>query len=91
MKSDMKQVLFLDRDGIVNHDKHFVSRIEDVAFVEGIFQLCKYFKAQGFGIVIITNQSGIARGLFSEQDFQKVMTFILEEFKKKEVPPFIRT
>lgn len=85
MKSEMKQVLFLDRDGIVNQDKHFVSRAEDIAFVEGIFKLCRYFKAQGFEIVIITNQSGIARGLFSEQDFQRVMTFILEEFKRKEV------
>jgi D-glycero-D-manno-heptose 1,7-bisphosphate phosphatase len=85
MISEMKQVLFLDRDGIVNQDKHFVSKIEDIAFVEGIFQLCKYFKAQGYEIVIITNQSGIARGLFSEQDFQRVMTFILEEFKRNEV------
>jgi len=82
MKSEMKRVLFLDRDGVVNQDKHFVSRIEDISFVEGIFQICKYFKAQGFEIVIITNQSGIARKLFSEQDFQIVMTFILEEFKR---------
>lgn len=82
MKSEMKRVLFLDRDGVVNQDKHFVSRIEDISFVEGIFQICKYFKAQGFEIVIITNQSGIARKLFSEQDFQTVMTFILEEFKR---------
>jgi D,D-heptose 1,7-bisphosphate phosphatase len=85
MKSEMKQVLFLDRDGIVNQDKHFVSRVEDIAFVEGIFQLCKYFKAQEFEIIIITNQSGIARGLFSEQEFQTVMIFILKEFKRNGV------
>jgi D-glycero-D-manno-heptose 1,7-bisphosphate phosphatase len=78
----MKQVLFLDRDGVINQDKHFVFRIEDIVFVEGIFQLCKYFQAEGFEIVIITNQSGIAKGLFSEQDFQTLMTFILEEFKR---------
>ena len=82
MKSEVKQVLFLDRDGIVNLDNHFVSRIEDIDFVEGIFQLCKYFKAQGFEIVIVTNQSGIARGLFSEQDFHTVMSFIVEEFER---------
>lgn len=82
MKSEMKQVLFLDRDGVVNQDKHFVSRVQDITFVEGIFQLCKYFRAKGFEIVIVTNQSGIARRLFSEQDFQSVMAFILEEFSR---------
>ena len=81
----MSKILFLDRDGVVNIDKHFVSRIEDIVFIDGIFQVCKYFNAQGFAIVIITNQSGIARELFSEQDFQTVMTFIIQEFKRKGV------
>lgn len=78
----MRKILFLDRDGVVNQDKHFVSRVEDIQFIEGIFHLCKYFTAQGFEIMIVTNQSGIARGLFTEEDFLKVMEFILEEFKR---------
>ena len=78
----MSKILFLDRDGVVNIDKHFVFRIEDIVFVEGIFQLCKYFEEQDYQIVIATNQSGIARGLFSEQEFHAVMSFILEEFKR---------
>ena len=61
----MSKILFLDRDGVVNIDKHFVSRVEDIVFVEGIFQLCKYFEEHDYQIVIATNQSGIARGLFS--------------------------
>ena len=44
----MSKILFLDRDGVVNMDKNFVSRIEDVVFVEGIFQLCKYFEEQNY-------------------------------------------
>lgn len=78
----MSKILFLDRDGVVNIDKHFVSKIEDIVFVEGIFQLCKYFQEQNYQIVIATNQSGIARGLFSEQEFHAIMFFILEEFKR---------
>ena len=78
----MSRILFLDRDGVVNIDKHFVSRVEDIVFVEGIFQLCKYFEEHNYQIVIATNQSGIARGLFSEQEFHAVTSFILEEFKR---------
>ena len=81
----MSKILFLDRDGVVNMDKNFVSRIEDVVFVEGIFQLCKYFEEQNYQIVIATNQSGIGRGLFSEQDFYAIMSFILEEFKRHSI------
>ena len=78
----MRKILFLDRDGVVNIDKHFVSKIEDIVFVEGIFQLCKYFEEHDYQIIIATNQSGIARGLFSEQEFQAIMFFILEEFRR---------
>ena len=81
----MRKILFLDRDGVVNVDKHFISRIEDIVFVQGIFQLCKYFEEQDFQIVIVTNQSGIARGLFSEMEFHTIMSFILEEFRRHEI------
>lgn len=81
MQSRIRQVLFLDRDGIINVDNHFVFRVEDVVFVEGIFQLCKYFRNRGFEIVVITNQSGVGRGIFSEQELKLVMAYILERFK----------
>lgn len=81
MQSKIRQILFLDRDGIINVDNHFVFRAEDLVFVEGIFQLCKYFRDRGFEIIIITNQSGVGRGLFSEQELNLVMTYILERFK----------
>lgn len=81
MQSIIRRVLFLDRDGIINLDNHFIYRTEDIVFVEGIFQLCKYFRNRGFEIVIITNQSGVGRGLFSEQELCLVMTYILDKFK----------
>jgi D-glycero-D-manno-heptose 1,7-bisphosphate phosphatase len=83
MQSRISQVLFLDRDGIINVDNHFVFRVEDVVFVEGIFQLCRYFRNVGFEIVVITNQSGVGRGLFSEQELNLVMTYIFERFKEE--------
>jgi D-glycero-D-manno-heptose 1,7-bisphosphate phosphatase len=81
MKSEIKRVLFLDRDGVINVDKHFVSQVDDIVFVEGIFQLCRYFKSINFEIVIVTNQSGVSRGLFSEVELRQVMDYILKKFE----------
>jgi D-glycero-D-manno-heptose 1,7-bisphosphate phosphatase len=81
MKSQFKRVLFLDRDGVVNVDKHFVSRVDEIVFVEGIFQLCRYFKSLNFEIVIITNQSGVSRGLFSEVELRQIMDYVLRKFE----------
>lgn len=82
----MRKILFLDRDGIVNVDTHFVSKIDEIIFVEGIFELCKYFQEQQFEIVIITNQSGISRKLFTELDFHSIMKFIIKEFRERNIP-----
>ncbi len=79
----MKKILFLDRDGIINIDKHYLYKISDVVFVDGIFALCKYFQSHNFEIVIITNQSGIAQGLYSVNEFHITMTYILREFKEQ--------
>ena len=83
MEPEIKRVLFLDRDGVINVDKHFAFRVEEMVFVEGIFQLCHYFKSVNFEIVIVTNQSGVSRGLFSEEELKKVMNFIVEKFKSE--------
>lgn len=80
MKSEIERVLFLDRDGVINVDTHYVSKVEDIFFVEGIFRLCRYFKSINFEIVIVTNQSGVSRGLFTEAELSRVMDYILRKF-----------
>jgi len=82
--SFMKQkALFLDRDGTVNVEKNYVFRIEDVEFREGIFELVKTFADDGFLIFIVTNQSGIARGFYTEEDFYKLTRWMVEQFRQK--------
>ncbi|WP_235852521.1 D-glycero-alpha-D-manno-heptose-1,7-bisphosphate 7-phosphatase [Helicobacter vulpis] len=61
--------MFLDRDGVINVDKGYVCRIADFVFMPGIFELLSVAKAQGFLLLLVTNQSGIARGYYSVQDF----------------------
>jgi D-glycero-D-manno-heptose 1,7-bisphosphate phosphatase len=72
--------LLLDRDGIINHDIGFLSRIADCRFIDGIFELARTFAEHGFAIVIATNQSGIGRGFFSEGDFAVLMDWMRDEF-----------
>lgn len=76
----MKQALFLDRDGVVNIDHGYVGKFEDFEFVEGIFSVIRHFEEMGFIPVIVTNQSGIARGYYSEGDFHVLMDKVQREF-----------
>ena len=64
----MNKALLLDRDGTINIDKHYVYKKEDFILVNGICEAIKRYNQQGFIVVVITNQSGVARGLFTEQD-----------------------
>ncbi len=76
-----KKGLFLDRDGVINEDYGYVYRIKDFKFKDGIFELLKLFK--NYEIFIVTNQSGIARGFYDEEDFYKLMGWVKNEFKKR--------
>jgi len=81
----MKKALFLDRDGVINIDYGYVGKIEDFKFRDGIFELTKYFSDRGYDIFVVTNQSGIARGYYSEEDFQKLTSYMKDEFSKRGV------
>ena len=64
-----KPAAFLDRDGVINLDKGHVYKIEDFEFINNIFKVCLYFQQQGYLIIIITNQAGIAKGYYNHHDF----------------------
>lgn len=76
---------FLDRDGVINNDYDYVSRIEDFEWREGIFELLKTLKEQQYDLYIITNQSGIGRGYYSIEDFNKLTLWMLKELKEKDI------
>jgi len=64
-----KRAVFLDRDGVVNKDNGYVSQVDDFEFIDGVIEACKELKEKGYLLVLITNQSGIARGYFTEEQF----------------------
>ena len=65
----MKKAVFLDRDGTLNIDHGYVYKIDDFQFIEGSIDALKSLKEMGYLLVLVTNQSGIARGYFSEDQF----------------------
>ncbi len=81
----VNKALFLDRDGVINVDSAYVYQPQKFIFVEGIFDLCRYFVKQGYRLFIITNQAGIGRGFYSEADFKQLMAWVSEEFAKQKL------
>jgi len=76
-----QKALFLDRDGVINVEKHYVYRIEDFEFMPGIFELCSTAMRLGYRLIVITNQAGIARGFYNEADFQRLTDWMLQAFR----------
>ena len=79
------KAIFLDRDGIINKDINYLHKIDECEFIDGIFDSCLFLINLGYKIIIITNQSGIARGYFTEKDFQKLNQWMLNQFKEKNI------
>ncbi|QDT29223.1 D-glycero-alpha-D-manno-heptose-1,7-bisphosphate 7-phosphatase [Gimesia panareensis] len=82
----MPKALFLDRDGVVNVEKHYLHRIEDCEFVAGLFDLCRAASQAGYRLIIVTNQSGIARGYFNEAQFLSLMDWVRLQFSRQNAP-----
>jgi D-glycero-D-manno-heptose 1,7-bisphosphate phosphatase len=81
MNYSSNKALFLDRDGVINIDHGHVHSIESFDFIEGIFDLCRIAQQKGYLIIVITNQAGIGKGFYSEDDFHKLNHWMIEQFR----------
>lgn len=70
---------------MINEELGYLHRIEDVRFVAGIFSLCRAARSLGYSVFIVTNQAGIARGFYTEDDFRVLTAWVLEEFVREGV------
>lgn len=77
------KAVFLDRDGTINVDHGYVYKTEDFQFIDGAAEAMKMLKDAGYLLIIVTNQSGIARGYYTEEDFM-VLHRAVEEMLQKE-------
>lgn len=78
------RALFLDKDGVINVDHGYVCTPERTDFIDGIFDLCREATRRGFLNVVVTNQAGIARGYYTEQEFLAYMEWVRGEFRKRD-------
>lgn len=83
--SNKPPALFLDRDGIINEDQGYVFRHEDIRYKEEVFSIIKLFNKRCWPVFIVTNQSGIAQGKYTEADVVKLHKAMLEDFKERGV------
>jgi D-glycero-D-manno-heptose 1,7-bisphosphate phosphatase len=67
-----RKAAFIDRDGVINVDSAYVHRIQDFKFLPGAIEALRRLQTAGFLLVVVTNQSGIARGLYTETDYLQV-------------------
>ena len=74
------KAIFLDRDGIINMDHSYVYKIDNFEFCEGIFEALQHFLSLDYQLFIVTNQSGIGRGYYTKDDFEKLTSWMLKEF-----------
>lgn len=75
-----QRALLLDRDGVINIDHGYVHHPNNFEFIEGIFNLTRLAQDNGYKVIIISNQAGIGRGYYSEQEFQDLTLWMCNEF-----------
>jgi D-glycero-D-manno-heptose 1,7-bisphosphate phosphatase len=75
----MKKAVFLDRDGVINRkgSPYYIFREEDFFFNEGTIEAIRYFNGKGYLVIVITNQGGIARGIFTEEQLVRLHNFMI--------------
>lgn len=80
------KALFLDRDGVINIDHGYVGTAERFEFQDGIFELCRGAVDRGYRLVVVTNQAGVARGYYSENDFAALTAWMRDRFAEQGAP-----
>ncbi|HDJ34369.1 MAG TPA: HAD family hydrolase [Bacteroidetes bacterium] len=81
-----QQAIFLDRDGVINEERgEYTYLIEDFRFNDGVFTALRMFQEAGYLLIVISNQGGIARGMYSREDVDRLHQFMEKELMAKDI------
>lgn len=81
----MHKAIFLDRDGTINKEKHYLYKIEEFEFLPGVVKGIRVLQDCGYIIIIITNQSGIARGYYTEKEYRQLNEWMIKKLERQGV------
>jgi D-glycero-D-manno-heptose 1,7-bisphosphate phosphatase len=82
----MNKAVLLDRDGVINRERNdYTFRIEDFEILPDVVKALKLLQKAGYLLIVISNQSGIGRGLFKIEDTEKMHAYLLAELKKENI------
>ena len=84
----MTKILFLDRDGVLNQDHGYTYKTADLKILDGVIEGMKAISNLGYKFIIITNQSGISRGLFTIDDFHNFMNRLIKVLSEHHISIF---
>ena len=79
MRDSLSSAVFMDRDGTIMEDTNYCSHPKDVRIFPGVLEALRRLKSRGFKLIIITNQSGIGRGLFTLDQYRAVESEVLRQ------------
>ncbi len=79
----MKKAVFLDRDGVINRKggPYYICKKEDFILNDGVIPALLFFQEKGYMLIVITNQGGVAKGLFTEKEVEKIHEYMLDLLK----------
>ena len=77
----MKRAVFLDRDGTINIEKEYLYQAKDFEFIPGVPEAIRLLNQAGIMVVVVTNQSGVARGYYTEEDVENLHRHIASELE----------
>ena len=72
-----KSAVFLDRDGVINKDLGYVFKIDDVEWINGSIEAIKLLNKKNYHVFVVTNQSGVAKNFYSENDVNKLHSWMI--------------
>ncbi len=79
----MNRAVFLDRDGVINHDPgDYTKSLEEFTILPGVLEAFKLIKNQGYRIILVTNQGGVAKGLYPVENVYEIHSYLQEECRK---------
>lgn len=81
----MMKAVFLDRDGVINVERCYTHRLEDFVILPDLIEVLRLLQAKGYLLIVVSNQSGIAKGLYKQEDVEVLHKYMVEEFVKNDI------